>query len=111
MAGDTARAANTDEVKGLRREARDLKEVFAEQTLELRLLKKSMFAPSHRLLCKHLPGKGYDRYMQRGEAGLKDQSPKPKHVCLDLSRNCAAPLTAYYALKENIHGKQTNSRI
>jgi len=30
---------------------------------------------------------------------------------LDLSRNCAAPLTAYYALKENTHGKQTNSRI
>ena len=22
----------------------------------------------------------YDRYRQRGEAGLKDQSPKPKHV-------------------------------
>ena len=30
---------------------------------------------------------------------------------VDLSRNCAAPLTAYYALKENTHGKQTNSRI
>lgn len=42
LAGDTARAANTDEVKELRREARDLKEVVAEQTLELRLLKKSM---------------------------------------------------------------------
>ena len=44
LAGDTARAATTDEVKGLRREARDLKEVVAEQTLELRLLKKSMLA-------------------------------------------------------------------
>ena len=42
LAGDTARAANSDEVKELRREARDLKEVVAEQTLELRLLKKSM---------------------------------------------------------------------
>jgi len=42
LAGDTTRAANADEVKGLRREARDLKEVVAEQTLELRLLKKSM---------------------------------------------------------------------
>jgi transposase len=42
LAGDTARAANTDEVKDLRREARDLKEVVAEQTLELRLLKKSI---------------------------------------------------------------------
>lgn len=42
LAGDTARAANTDEVKVLRQESRDLKEVVAEQTLELRLLKKSM---------------------------------------------------------------------
>ncbi len=42
LAGDTARAATTDEVKDLRREARDLKEVVAEQTLELRILKKSM---------------------------------------------------------------------
>ena len=42
LAGDTMRAANTDEVKDLRKEARDLKEVVAEQALELRLLKKSM---------------------------------------------------------------------
>ena len=42
LAGDTAREANTGEVKTLRREARDLKEVVAEQALELRLLKKSM---------------------------------------------------------------------
>ncbi len=41
LTGDTARAANTDEVKDLRREAKDLKEVVAEQTLELRLLKKA----------------------------------------------------------------------
>ncbi len=44
LAGDTARAATTDEVKVLRREARELKEVVAEQALELRLLKKSMIA-------------------------------------------------------------------
>ena len=44
LAGDTARAATTDEVKDLRRESRDLKEVVAEQALELRLLKKSMIA-------------------------------------------------------------------
>ena len=44
LAGDTARAATTDEVKVLRRETRDLKEVVAEQALELRLLKKSMIA-------------------------------------------------------------------
>jgi transposase len=42
LAGDTARAANTDEVRDLRKEARDLKEVVAEQTLEMRLLKKNM---------------------------------------------------------------------
>ena len=42
LAGDTARAAASDEVKQLRHEARDLKEVVAEQALELRLLKKSM---------------------------------------------------------------------
>ena len=44
LAGDTARAATTDEVKALRQEARALKEVVAEQALELRLLKKSMLA-------------------------------------------------------------------
>ena len=44
LAGDTAQAATSDEVKVLRKEARDLKEVVAEQALELRLLKKSMIA-------------------------------------------------------------------
>ena len=44
LARDTARAASTGEVTALRREARDLKEVVAEQTLELQLLKKSMIA-------------------------------------------------------------------
>ena len=42
LAGDIIRQANSSEVTDLRREARDLKEVVAEQTLELRLLKKSM---------------------------------------------------------------------
>ena len=41
LAGDTARAATTDEVKALRKETRDLTEVVAEQALELRLLKKA----------------------------------------------------------------------
>ena len=111
LAGDTARAANTDEVKELRREAKDLKEVVAEQTLELRLLKKSMYRrwgrPRMRYPASekleiirlveesHLSARltlaklgiprttfyrWYDRYLQRGEAGLQDQSPKPKHV-------------------------------
>ncbi|MCV2895008.1 IS3 family transposase [Lentibacter sp. XHP0401] len=111
LAGDTARAANTDEVKELRREAKDLKEVVAEQTLELRLLKKKhvrrwgrprmRYPASEKLEIirlveeSHLSARltlakmgiprttfyrWYDRYLQRGEAGLKDQSPKPKHV-------------------------------
>jgi transposase len=42
LAGDIVRQANTGEVTTLRGEARELKEVVAEQTLELRLLKKSM---------------------------------------------------------------------
>ncbi|MCP4212352.1 MAG: IS3 family transposase [Halieaceae bacterium] len=111
LAGDTARAATTDEVKDLRREARDLKEVVAEQTLELRLLKKKhdrrwgrprmRYSASEKLEIirlveeSHLSARltlaklgiprttfyrWYDRYLQRGAAGLKDQSPKPKHV-------------------------------
>jgi len=44
LADDTARAATTDEVKDLRREARDLKECVADLTLENRLLKKSIIA-------------------------------------------------------------------
>jgi transposase len=42
LAGDAARAATSDEVKELRREAGALKEVVAELTLENRLLKKSV---------------------------------------------------------------------
>ena len=42
LAGDTARAATSNEVKELRREASALKEVVADLTLENRLLKKSM---------------------------------------------------------------------
>ena len=44
LAGDTARAATSDEVRDLRREAGALKEVVADLTLENRLLKKSMIA-------------------------------------------------------------------
>jgi transposase len=41
LAGDTARAASADEARDQRREARDLNDVVAEQTIELRLLKKA----------------------------------------------------------------------
>jgi transposase len=42
LAGDIARAATSDEVKDLRQETTALKEVVAEQALEIRLLKKSV---------------------------------------------------------------------
>ena len=41
LAGDTARAATTDEVKQLRREAQDLKEVVAEQASNCGCSKKA----------------------------------------------------------------------
>jgi len=41
LAGDTTRAATSDEVRDLRREAGALKEVVADLTLENRLLKKA----------------------------------------------------------------------
>lgn len=65
LAGDITHQANTSEVKGLRSEARELKECVAELTLENRLLKKSMIGPlggtcthrcmlhSHSKICEH----------------------------------------------------------
>src|SRR6266849_4581723 len=52
LAGDTARATTSDEVKDLRREASALKEVVAELVLENRLLKKSTLGlgrPTHEI--------------------------------------------------------------
>lgn len=40
--GDTQREANTTEVEELRKEAQDLKMVVAEQTLQIRVLKKDL---------------------------------------------------------------------
>ena len=68
LAGDTARAATTDEVKALRREARDLKEVVAEQTLDKLGVPRTTFY------------RWYDRYLQRGEAALSDKAPRPTRV-------------------------------
>src|ERR1700746_196751 len=42
LAGNTAREATSDEVKGLRAESRQLKELLAELMMENRLLKKSV---------------------------------------------------------------------
>ncbi len=87
LAGDTARAANTGEVKDLRREAQDLKEVVAEQALELRLLKK-----------KH--NRGWGGYRMRYPAsekaeiiGLVEQSHLPVKRTLD---TLGIPRTTFY---------------
>jgi transposase len=42
LAGDTTRAATSDEVRALRREAHSLKEVVADLTLENQMQKKGM---------------------------------------------------------------------
>src|ERR1035437_10386041 len=42
LAGDTARDATSDEVKGLRAESHQLKELLAELMMENRVLKKSV---------------------------------------------------------------------
>jgi transposase len=42
LMGDTKREASSNEVVELRQQSRDLKEVVAEQTLEIRELKKSL---------------------------------------------------------------------
>ena len=42
LAGDTAREASSDEVKSLKAESRQLKEMLAELMMENRLLKKSV---------------------------------------------------------------------
>ena len=42
LAGDTAREASSDEVKGLRAETHELKEFLAELMMENRVLKKSV---------------------------------------------------------------------
>ncbi|RKF20708.1 IS3 family transposase [Altericroceibacterium spongiae] len=110
LAGDTARAATTDEVKGLRREARDLKECVADLTIENRLLKKHdrgwgrrrmRYPASEKLEIiriveqSHLPAKRtldglgiarrtfyrwYDRYREGGPEALEDRPSAPSRV-------------------------------
>ncbi|MEC7743572.1 MAG: IS3 family transposase [Pseudomonadota bacterium] len=110
LAGDTARAATTDEVRDLRREARDLKECVADLILENRLLKKHdrgwgrrrmRYPASEKLEIiriveqSHLPAKRtldqlgvarrtfyrwYDRYLEGGPEALADRSSTPIRV-------------------------------
>jgi transposase len=60
LSGDTSRAATTDEVRDLRREAGALKEVVADLVLENRLLKKRMARP----VCKVVDEDACDRSAQ-----------------------------------------------
>ena len=71
LAGDTARAASTGEVTALRREARELKKVVAEQTLDKLGIPRTTFY------------RWYDRYQVGGPEALEDQSPQPSWVCPD----------------------------
>jgi putative transposase len=68
LAGDTARAASTGEVTALRREARELKKVVAEQTLDKLGIPRTTFY------------RWYDRYQTGGLEALEDQSLRPLHV-------------------------------
>ena len=57
----------------------------ASEKLEIiRLIEKSHLSARLTLAKLGIPRttfyRWYDRYLQRGEAGLQDQSPKPKHV-------------------------------
>ena len=74
LAGDTARAATSDEVKDLRREAQALKEVVADLTLENRLLKKRMARPVCKMnlkmvlkVCANVSGLTSDARNQDGD--------------------------------------------
>ena len=110
LAGDTARAATSDEVHDLRREATALKEVVADLTLENRLLKKRdggwggrrMRYPAAEKLeiirlveQSHLPVRRVleqigiprstfyrwcDLYQTGGPEALDDRSPRPDRV-------------------------------
>src|SRR5437588_11593853 len=51
LAGDTAREATSDEVKGLRAETHQLKELLAELMMENRLLKKSVLGDGECDIC------------------------------------------------------------
>ena len=63
LAGDTARQANTGEVKTLKREMRDMKELVAESSLENRLLKKACSKFAHHY--------GYEnRFLDRSRLGI-----------------------------------------
>ena len=66
LAGDTARAATSGEVKDLRRETAALKEVVADLTLENRLLKKTYGAPRSQVVSTSWPNQSASTYPVSG---------------------------------------------
>src|SRR5262249_36813613 len=85
LAGDTARAATSGEVKDLRREAAALKEVVADLTLENRLLKKSMSGDGEDEACIR-EGRDHPACRAIGSAGQADlgQTRQPRRHVLPL---------------------------
>src|SRR6516165_556281 len=68
LAGDTARAATSGEVKDLRREAAALKEVVADRTLDKLGIPRATFY------------RWYDRYREGGPEALADHRSRPDRV-------------------------------
>lgn len=98
--GDKASAATTDVVKDLRREAHDLKEIVAEQTLELRLLKKSMIDPSRQIALQSPAEQWMGRPRMRYPASEKLEIIKPvegSHLSARLTlAKLGIPCTTFY---------------
>jgi putative transposase len=83
LAGDTSRAANTDEVRDLHREARHLKEVVAEQKLEIIRIVDQSHLPAKQTLdrlgiARPTFYRWYDLYLRFGEDALEDRRPGPR---------------------------------
>ena len=94
LAGDTARAATGDEVNHLRKEARDLKEVVAELTLENRLVEQPHLSAKRTLDQLGIPRttfyRWYDLYLNHGPEGLEDRKGGNRLVWNRMPMRCAA---------------------
>jgi transposase len=110
LAGDTARAATSDEVKDLRREAGALKEVVAELTLENRLLKNVWSAPSvqgswtrqRRQLSKCIRPLASGLLLQPGHDEIRAHRSQLKRSCIGtfFDRAYDAPIDCLVILRE-----------
>src|ERR1700683_4738244 len=85
LAGDTARAATSDEVKDLRREGTAVKEGGGDKNLEIiRLVKQSHLRVLRTLAQNRIPRSTFyrwcDQYQTGGPEALDDRSPRPDRV-------------------------------